>query len=164
MKRCFPIQQLSKAYAVPKRSSRNQKAHVLITYGISAPFATSLVRTKTLWFPLTEEYSKSLKSHSEENSPVCPHFPILGTFTPLIQLFYPHEQSQKLCQSSNGCEIQQPTGFKCKLLWMTPPSYYCQANGAQIKLSAPKLKHSQRMATTTFHICFRNESFIYKIL
>lgn len=48
--------------------------------------------------------------------------------------------------------------FKCKL----PSSYSCWANSAQMKLPAPKLKHSHRMAKTAFNLGFHNEGYTWE--
>lgn len=105
----FPIYQLFKAWTVTKKWAGNQNAHVLITYNISASFATSLVKTKSLLLPLAEEDGKSClwKARVNKKTVLPVKFSDLGNLYSTNAILYPHEQSQKLCKCTNNCEVIQ---------------------------------------------------------
>lgn len=51
----------------------------------------------------------SVKSHSEqENSPACPHFHTLGTFTPLIQSFIPMNKATSSVKTQMAVKCSRP--------------------------------------------------------
>lgn len=137
-----------------KEMSWNPKAHVLITYNISASFAISLVKTKSLLLSLKKIARDACEKPQWTSKQSClSNFHILGTFTPLVQSFIPTNKAKSSVKAQMAVKC-----FKCKL----PSSYSCWANSAQMKLPAPKLKHSQRMVTTTFNFSFHNEGYTWE--
>lgn len=82
------------------------------------------------------------------------NFQILGTFTPLMQSFIPMNKAKYKCTNAQ-------TAVKC-FKYKLPSSYSCLANSVQMKLPAPKLKHSQWMARNTFNLGFHNEGYTWE--
>lgn len=158
-KGCFPTHQFFKVWTVPKRWSGSHKAHVLITYTISASFATLLVRTKTLWFPLMQKIARYVceKPQWTGNSPACPHFQILGAFTPLIQSFIPMNKTTSSVKAQMAVKHNGPLFSNASCYeWCPLPIL---AEQMVPRVSASKLKHSQGMVQTSFQLCFHNEGY-----